>query len=134
MGCGVRSRRAKTSCHSGSSTPSSTPAGRCNTCKRCSTTPRSVPLTRWRNTGDGARRICRIGWGMAGFDYKQAEEIRDAFHRRQIKYLFIGKSGAILLGYPDTTQDADLFVEKNAVNSERAVAATLWVASLKRDP
>jgi len=71
---------------------------------------------------------------MAGFDYKQAEEIRDAFHRRQIKYLFIGKSGAILLGYPDTTQDADLFVEKNTVNSERAVAATLWVASWKRDP
>ena len=26
--------------------------------------------------------------------------------------LFIGKSGAILLGFPDTTQDADLFVER----------------------
>jgi hypothetical protein len=60
---------------------------------------------------------------MAGFDYKQAEEIRDAFHRLQIKYLFIGKSGAILLGYPDTTQDADLFVEKNSVNCERIVEA-----------
>jgi hypothetical protein len=60
---------------------------------------------------------------MAGFDYKQAEEIRDAFHQRQVKYLFIGKSGAILLGYPDTTQDADLFVEKNAINCERIVQA-----------
>jgi len=60
---------------------------------------------------------------MAGFDYKQAEEIRDAFHRRQIKYLFIGKSGAILLGFPDTTQDADLFVEKSTVNCERIVEA-----------
>jgi hypothetical protein len=60
---------------------------------------------------------------MAGFDYKQAEEIRDAFHRRQIRYLFIGKSGAILLGYPDTTQDADLFVEKNPGNCERLVEA-----------
>jgi len=60
---------------------------------------------------------------MVGFDYKQAEEIRDAFHRRQIKYLFIGKSGAILLGFPDTTQDADLFVEKSTVNCERIVEA-----------
>ena len=50
---------------------------------------------------------------MAGrFDYTQAEEIRDAFARHRVRYLFIGKSGAVLLGYPDTTQDADLFVEK----------------------
>jgi hypothetical protein len=55
---------------------------------------------------------------MAGFDYKQAEEIRDAFSRHKVRYLFIGKSGAILLGYPDTTQDADIFVEKNAANCE----------------
>ena len=60
---------------------------------------------------------------MAGFDYKQAEEIRDALKRHQVKYLFIGKSGAILLGYPDTTQDADLFVEKNAANCEGLVTA-----------
>lgn len=62
---------------------------------------------------------------MAGFDYKQAEEIRDVFQRHQISYLFIGKSGAVLLGYPDTTQDADLFVEKNAANCERLVRALL---------
>ena len=60
---------------------------------------------------------------MAGFDYKQAEEIRDAFNRHRVKYLFIGKSGAILLGYPDTTQDADVFVEKNAANCESLVQA-----------
>jgi hypothetical protein len=60
---------------------------------------------------------------MAGFDYKQAEEIRDALKRHKVKYLFIGKSGAILLGYPDTTQDADLFVEKNAANCEGLVKA-----------
>ena len=57
------------------------------------------------------------------FDYPQAEEIRDAFERRGVRYLFIGKSGAILLGFPDTTQDADLFVEKSAANSEALVAA-----------
>jgi hypothetical protein len=60
---------------------------------------------------------------MGAFDYKQAEEIRDAFERRQVQYLFIGKSGAILLGYPDTTQDADVFVSKSAANGERLVEA-----------
>jgi hypothetical protein len=60
---------------------------------------------------------------MAAFDYKQASEIRDAFRGHEIRYLFIGKSGAILLGFPDTTQDADLFVEKSVVNGERLVAA-----------
>jgi hypothetical protein len=56
---------------------------------------------------------------MAAFEYRQAQEIRDAFDRHRVRYLFIGKSGAILLGYPDTTQDADLFVEKDAANCER---------------
>ncbi len=42
-----------------------------------------------------------------------------------MKYLFIGKSGAILLGYPDTTQDADLFIEKNASNCEMLVQSLL---------
>jgi hypothetical protein len=60
---------------------------------------------------------------MAAFEYRQAEEIRDAFSRHSARYLFIGKSGAILLGYPDTTQDADLFVEKTADNGEAIVAA-----------
>ncbi|HLJ57651.1 MAG TPA: hypothetical protein VKT77_21630 [Chthonomonadaceae bacterium] len=60
---------------------------------------------------------------MALFEYKQAEEIRDAFARHGARYLFIGKSGAILLGYPDTTQDADLFAEKGDVNGHAIVAA-----------
>jgi hypothetical protein len=57
------------------------------------------------------------------FEYAQAEEIRDAFARGGVRYLFIGKSGAILLGYPDTTQDADLFVEKTPENAAAAVRA-----------
>jgi hypothetical protein len=51
------------------------------------------------------------------FEYAQAEEIRDVFARHEVRYLFIGKSGAILLGYPDTTQDADLYIEKTAANN-----------------
>ena len=57
------------------------------------------------------------------FEYRQAQEVRDALAREGVRYLFIGKSGAILLGYPDTTQDADLFVEKAPANGEALVAA-----------
>lgn len=57
------------------------------------------------------------------FEYAQAEEIRDVFARRGVRYLFIGKSGAILLGYPDTTQDADLFIEKTTANNAAAARA-----------
>lgn len=60
---------------------------------------------------------------MGAFEYRQAEEIRDQFSAAGIRYLFIGKSGAILLGFPDTTQDADVFVERSAENGRRLVAA-----------
>ena len=60
---------------------------------------------------------------MAAFEYRQAEEVRDALGKRGVRYLFIGKSGAILLGYPDTTQDADLFVGKDPANGTALVAA-----------
>jgi hypothetical protein len=60
---------------------------------------------------------------MAAFEYRQAEEIRDVFREHQVRYLFIGKSGAILLGFPDTTQDADLFVERSPANGMALVKA-----------
>lgn len=60
---------------------------------------------------------------MAAFEYRQAEEIRDALNAGGVRYLFIGKSGAILLGFPDTTQDADLFVEKGETNCKRLIAS-----------
>ena len=67
---------------------------------------------------------------MAGaFEYAQAEEIRDVFARHGVRYLFLGKSGAILLGYPDTTQDADVYVEKTPANGEALVAALADSAS-----
>jgi hypothetical protein len=56
---------------------------------------------------------------MPAFEYRQAEEVRDALARHGVRYLFIGKSGAILLGFPDTTQDADLFAN-NAASDIRA--------------
>ncbi|MGH9340182.1 MAG: hypothetical protein ACRD1R_11500 [Acidobacteriota bacterium] len=60
---------------------------------------------------------------MPAFDYRQAEELREAFLQHAVRYLFIGKSGAILLGFPDTTQDADLFLDKSVENGRAVVAA-----------
>lgn len=60
---------------------------------------------------------------MAAFEYRQAEEIRDALRQHGVRYLFIGKSGAILLGFPDTTQDADLFLDRSPENGQALVPA-----------
>jgi hypothetical protein len=59
---------------------------------------------------------------MGAFEYRQAEEIRDVFERHGARYLFIGKSGAIILGYPDTTQDADIFADRSPANGRALVA------------
>jgi hypothetical protein len=60
---------------------------------------------------------------MAAFEYRQAQEIRDCFSRHRVEYLFLGKSGAILLGFPDTTQDADVFVRRSETNGRSLVEA-----------
>ena len=60
---------------------------------------------------------------MAAFEYRQAQEIQRAFAAHGVRYLFLGKSGAILLGYPDTTQDADLYVDKQRDNCHAVVPA-----------
>ncbi len=62
---------------------------------------------------------------MAAFEYKNAKDVCDVFGRHRVKYLFFGKSGAILLGYSDTTQDVDLFVERLPANCEKVVPALL---------
>jgi hypothetical protein len=79
--------------------------------------------TRWKSIGSGASHLFQVGSGMGVFEYRQAQEVRDAFARYQVRYLFLGKSGAILLGYPDTTQDADVYVEKSAANGAAIVSA-----------
>jgi len=57
------------------------------------------------------------------FEHRQAEEVRDAFRRHGCSFLFLGKTGAILLGFPDTTQDADVFVKKSIENGRALVRA-----------
>jgi hypothetical protein len=58
----------------------------------------------------------------------QAEEIARAFAAEGVEYLFIGKSGAILLGYPGATQDVDIFPARSSENGRRIVAALKKIA------
>jgi hypothetical protein len=53
----------------------------------------------------------------------QAEEVARAFAEDGVDYMFIGKSGAILLGYPGTTQDVDVFPARSVENGRRIVSA-----------
>jgi hypothetical protein len=56
------------------------------------------------------------------FTPEQAEELAAAFAREKVVYLFIGKSGAILLGYPETTQDVDIFLPRSRNNARGSCA------------
>ena len=60
---------------------------------------------------------------MGPISYPQVEELRDALDRRDVKYLLIGQTAAIIYGFPDTTQDADLFVQKTPANGTALVKA-----------
>ena len=59
------------------------------------------------------------------FNPLQAQEVAAAFNAAGVDYLFIGKSAAILLGYPGTTQDVDVFPAKSEENGRRMVTALL---------
>jgi len=62
---------------------------------------------------------------MAVFEFRNAQELGRVFQHHDVKYLFFGKSAAILLGYSDTTQDVDLYVEKHTANCEKVVTALM---------
>ena len=58
-----------------------------------------------------------------GFQYIQAEELARVFSEEGVDYLFLGKGVAIVLGYPGTTQDVDVFPNRTRENGRRIVAA-----------
>jgi hypothetical protein len=62
---------------------------------------------------------------MATFEFKNAQELGRVFKTHTVKYLFFGKSGAILLGYSDTTQDVDVYLDKYTENCKKVVAGLL---------
>ena len=57
------------------------------------------------------------------FQFSQAEELAGAFDEFEVDYLFLGKGAAILLGYPGTTQDVDVFPARSRENGCRIIAA-----------
>ncbi len=57
--------------------------------------------------------------------YKTAEKLANVFLKYEIEYLFIGKGGAILYGFPDTTQDIDIFPKKDPENGKKIVSALI---------
>jgi hypothetical protein len=60
---------------------------------------------------------------MGTFEFESAQELGRVFAQHGVKYLFFDKSGAILLGYSDTTQDVDLYVDEHRENCENLLAA-----------
>lgn len=57
------------------------------------------------------------------FELRQTYEIATAFSRHGVEFLFLGKGGAIILGYPGATQDVDLFPKKGRENAEGILKA-----------
>lgn len=57
------------------------------------------------------------------FQPEQAKLIANAFEQAGVDYLFIGKGGAILLGFPAMTQDVDVFPARTPENGNRLIAA-----------
>lgn len=59
----------------------------------------------------------------AVFKTAQAVVVAEQFAAEGVEYLFIGKSGAILLGFPGHMQGVHLFPEKSEENGRRILAA-----------
>lgn len=57
------------------------------------------------------------------FQLEQAREVAQVFEKHHVEFLFIGKGGAIILGYPAATQDVDIFPRKNPANGRHIVDA-----------
>ncbi|OGF67319.1 MAG: hypothetical protein A2Y62_15945 [Candidatus Fischerbacteria bacterium RBG_13_37_8] len=50
-------------------------------------------------------------------------ELAEALKYYNVEYLIIGKGGAILYGYPGTTQDIDIYPKKEKSNCEKLIEA-----------
>jgi hypothetical protein len=57
------------------------------------------------------------------FSGQSLERLAKIFSKHKVEYLIIGKFGAIVYGFPDTTQDIDIFPEKSVQNGRRIVSA-----------
>jgi len=55
--------------------------------------------------------------------HHDVEKLNEALARKDIAYLFIGKGAAVLHGFPDTTQDVDIFPRKDTKNTRALLEA-----------
>lgn len=69
------------------------------------------------------KRLCSVTWDIGDEMFEQARKLAEIFKKYNVEYLFLGKFGAILYGYPGTTQDMDVFPSKEKSNCERLVKA-----------
>ena len=60
---------------------------------------------------------------MGRIDAEQLKRLTGALDKNEVQYLYIGKSAAIIHGFADTTQDADIYVNHSKENKERIVKA-----------
>ena len=60
---------------------------------------------------------------MGAIDARQLRMLTETLDRHEVEYLYIGKSAAIIHGFADTTQDADIYVNPTEENSQRLAAA-----------
>lgn len=58
---------------------------------------------------------------------ERAKKLAEVFKKHKVEYLFIGKFGAILYGYPGTTQDMDIFPRKEKSNCKKLVMALIEI-------
>ena len=56
---------------------------------------------------------------------ERVKRLAKVFKKYDVEYLFIGKFGAILYGYPGTTQDIDIFPQKEKSNCEKLIMALM---------
>ena len=55
--------------------------------------------------------------------HHDVERLNEALARNDVAYLFIGKGAAVLHGFPDTTQDVDIFPRKDTKNAQALIEA-----------
>ena len=55
--------------------------------------------------------------------HHDVEKLNEALARKDVAYLFIGKGAAVLHGFPDTTQDVDIFPRKDTKNAQALIEA-----------
>ena len=86
--------------------------------------PRGRPQAprKQRHTAKRVFDRLRAEYGFRG-RYDALERLRNALAHHAVRYLLIGKTGALFHGYPDTTQDVDLFVDPPPANRRVLVSA-----------